>query len=52
MTFKAFIHAKNTKKDKNVSTLWRPYDVKETSDKVLSTRFEILIEYPLSLIHI
>ena len=35
MTFKAIFYAKNTKNDKNVSTLWRHYDVNTASDKVL-----------------
>ena len=40
-------YAKNNKNDKNVSTLWHHYDVKTTSEKVLSTGFGILIKSPL-----
>ena len=51
MTFKAIFMQKNTKNDKNVSTLWRHYDdVKTTADKILNTIFGILVQLAFRMV--
>ena len=48
--FQGVFYAKNTKNDKNVSTLWRHYDVKTTADKILNTIFGILVQLAFRMV--